>query len=392
MIIPKLVVVDDEPGITKLVSDIALQAGFEVQVFNTAPDFLAQYGGGAHLIMLDLVMPGIDGVEMIRHLAERHCAARLVIMSGFDTGVLRSAQNLAVERGLNFHSTLSKPFRFEQLFSLLRQIFQDCQKEEAAPKKILEQVHLSEEELANGIQNRELVVYYQPQLDIGTGRIHGAEALVRWQHPRHGLLPPSLFIPLAESSNLIGALTWHVLQTAVDDAVAWKRVRPGLTLSVNMSAMALKDLEMPEKILALAQSRNLDHSAIMLEVTETALMDELVKSLEILARLRMKNFHLSIDDFGTGFSSLVQLHRIPFSEIKIDLSFVMEMVRDKEALAIVETIIILGHKLGKTIVAEGVETAEALAILKDRGCDVAQGYHIARPMPGEAFLEWMKQF
>ena len=236
------------------------------------------------------------------------------------------------------------------------------------------------------------MVYYQPQIDIGTQLVHGAEALVRWQHPQFGLLPPSLFIPLAEQSNLIGELTWQVLQTAVDDAVAWGKIRPGLTLSVNMSAMALKDLEMPEKILALAQSRNLDHAAIMLEVTETALMDELVKSLEILARLRMKNFHLSIDDFGTGFSSLVQLHRIPFSEIKIDNSFVMEMASDKEALAIVETIIILGHKLGKTIVAEGVETAEALAMLKDCDCDIAQGYHIARPMPGEAFLEWMRQF
>ena len=148
MTAPKLVIVDDEPGITQLISDIARQAGFEVQVFNTAPDFLEQYGGDANLIMLDLVMPGIDGVEMIRHLAERHCMARLVIMSGFDTGVLRSAQNLAVERGLNFHSTLGKPFRFEPLFTLLRQIFQDCQMPETAPAATLMPRSISEEELA----------------------------------------------------------------------------------------------------------------------------------------------------------------------------------------------------------------------------------------------------
>jgi len=384
MSLPKLIVIDDEIDLAGFVGDVATQAGFAVEQFNNARIFKDKYNKCADVIVLDLIMPGVDGIEIIRYLAEIKCNALLILMSGFDSGVLHSAQTLATEHGLNFAGSLNKPFRANELSELLKGL-------SITAKSLRTHVNIeppSVDELHTAITNNELVVYYQPKVVLNGKTITAVEALVRWQHPEYGLISPDLFVPIAEQNGLIDKLTWTVLEQAMAQCMAWRNQGLIMQLAINMSAKTLKELDLPERMGQLIQKYDLEPSQLVLEITESALMQELVKSLDILTRLRMKGICLSIDDFGTGYSSLVQLHRAPFSEIKIDRSFVSEMETDSEATAIVETIIMLGHKLNMKTVAEGVETRSCQEKLAELGCDQAQGYLFSRPMPADEVFCW----
>jgi len=384
MSLPKLIVIDDEIDLAGFVGDVATQAGFNVEQFSNAGIFKEKYDKCADVIVLDLIMPGVDGIEIIRYLAEIQCNALLILMSGFDSGVLHSAQTLASEHGLNFAGSLNKPFRASELAELLNGL-------SITAKNLHVNANIEPppaDELRDAIKNNELVVYYQPKVALNGKTKAAVEALVRWQHPEHGLLGPDLFIPTAEQNGLIDKLTWTVLEQTMAQCLLWHDQGLTMQLAINMSATTLKDLDLPERMGLLIHKHHLQASQIVLEITESALMQELVKSLDILTRLRMKGICLSIDDFGTGYSSLVQLHRAPFSEIKIDRSFVSKMETDSEAAAIVETIIMLGHKLNMKTVAEGVETTSCQKMLTELGCDQAQGYLFARPLPADKIFSW----
>ena len=218
----------------------------------------------------------------------------------------------------------------------------------------------------------------------------GVEALVRWQHPEQGIIYPEHFLPLVEQSSMMNVLTRWVLEKAVKQGQLCQGAGFSMDVSVNMSALDITGLMLPEQLAELLDDNKLDATHLTLEITESALMGKLVTSLDILTRLRLKGINLSIDDFGTGYSSLSQLHRIPFSELKIDRSFVSKMGEDNEARAIVKTCIMLGHELNMRVVAEGVETEQQLELLKQMGCDLAQGYFIAKPMSGSELMNWAK--
>jgi diguanylate cyclase (GGDEF)-like protein len=244
-------------------------------------------------------------------------------------------------------------------------------------------------EFRDAIQRAQLWLYYQPAVDPSTKRIIGMEALVRWQHPRLGLLPAASFIPFAEQTGLIRPLGEWVLRTAAAQSAHWTRVGIDTPISVNLSARDLPDLELPERIAQLLEAADVRPSRLRLEITESVVMSDPARSLEILGRLRDMGIDLSIDDFGTGYSSLSYLRRLPVAEIKIDRSFVTDMLSDPGAAAIVRSTIDLGHNLGLRVIAEGVESEEVAAQLGSLGCDGIQGYYVSPAMPAELVPGWI---
>jgi predicted signal transduction protein with EAL and GGDEF domain len=244
-------------------------------------------------------------------------------------------------------------------------------------------------ELRHAIEEGQLVLFYQPKLDINKGCVTSVEALVRWQHPERGLIPPGQFIPLSEQRGLIGPLTDYVIQEALRQHKAWFKQGIDLSIAVNLSSRILYDLHLPGKVESYLVNAELPPSVLSLEITEEATMIDPERAMIILNRLDQMGILLSIDDFGTGHSSLGYLKRLPVDEIKIDRSFVMEMEESENDAKIVHATIDLAHNLGLKVVAEGVETESVLNMLKTLNCDYAQGYFLSRPIPADELTEWL---
>ncbi len=244
-------------------------------------------------------------------------------------------------------------------------------------------------ELRRAIEHGELELHYQPKVDLASNRVIGAEALVRWPHPEHGYIPPEEFIGLAERTRLIRPLTHWVMDRAFRDCAAWHADGLNLAISINLSAKDLHDPELPDQIAGVMARTNIEAGWIVFEITESSIMTDPARVLNVLERINGMGFQVSIDDFGTGYSSLAYLKRLPVSEIKIDKSFVMDMLDSSNDAVIVRATIDLAHNLGKKVTAEGVENAAAMDALRAYGCDVTQGYLISRPMSAESFRAWM---
>jgi diguanylate cyclase (GGDEF)-like protein len=240
-------------------------------------------------------------------------------------------------------------------------------------------------EFRRALTSDEIVVFYQPIMRMDGTRVHGAEGLVRWQHPELGLLPPSDFIPIVEQTDLIAPLTRHVLERAVADCARWRQAGRDLTVSVNLSVRNLLDPDLPSLIEELLERYDLAPEALQLEITESMLMSDPDRSLLTLTALSQIGVGLSVDDYGTGYSSLANLRRLPIDELKLDRSFVSPMLSDENDLIIVRSTINLGHDLGLNVVAEGIEDEATLGRLADLGCDLAQGYHFSKPLPSREF-------
>jgi len=246
-------------------------------------------------------------------------------------------------------------------------------------------------DLRQALTRDEFILHYQPEIALSSGRVCGVEALVRWQHPQQGMIPPDQFIPLAEHAGLIKPLTLWVLKEALREFHG--RYREGLRLrvSVNLSARNLADPQLPGQVAGLMGTWGIPPDSLVLEITESTLMADPKVARELLLRLRNMGLQLSIDDFGTGYSSLSYLKTMPVNEIKIDKSFVMGGMRDQKDVALVRSTIELGHSLGFKVVAEGVEDQETLDRLIEFGCDLAQGYHISRPLPAADLTRWLRE-
>lgn len=382
---------DDEEALVDLHCEVAELAGLEAHGFTRASDFFEQVVDfeNSSILVLDLNMPEMDGIEVMRRLAKMHNTPALILLSGHDVSVLHSAEKLCRAHGLEVIASLKKPLSLDNLMQLFKQ-----HNPENRLQKQIDSAYSAQEltvnDLKRAIQEDQLVLHFQPQLELATNELSGIEVLVRWQHPEQGLVYPDSFIPLAEKSGLIGELTYWVIDNSMKQQQLWQEEGLTTTVSVNISALDITSLKLPEQLADLLNNNKLASNRLTLEVTESALMGELVTSLDILTRLRLKGIRLSIDDFGTGYSSLSQLHRVPFTELKIDRSFVSNLSTDSEARAIVKTCILLGHELNMLVVAEGVEYEADFVLLEQMGCDIAQGYYIARPMPSENLLAWVK--
>jgi diguanylate cyclase (GGDEF)-like protein len=246
-------------------------------------------------------------------------------------------------------------------------------------------------ELRGAIEDQQLLLHYQPKVDLTMNRTLGVEALLRWKHPEHGLISPGEFIQLAEQSDLIRNLTYWVMDEALYQCHIWRQMGYMLNVAVNLSPRNLHDPGLPVKLGGLLAKWAVPADSLTLEITENAIMFDPERALKILVRLHDMGIHLSIDDFGTGYSSLVYLKKLPVSQIKVDCSFVMNMIQDPDDAVIVQSTIDLGHNLECQVVAEGVENIETLERLRGLGCDQAQGYCLSRPLPADDITSWFAQ-
>jgi EAL domain-containing protein (putative c-di-GMP-specific phosphodiesterase class I) len=246
-------------------------------------------------------------------------------------------------------------------------------------------------ELRRAIENNELTLYYQPQLELRTGAIRGFEALLRWNHPIRGVIAPGEFLPLAEHTGLMHPLARRVLELAARQSREWRAVGVELPISVNLSASNLHDAALPGFVAELLEAERLPADAFNFEITESTIMHDSVRAIEVVRQLRSLGGRISIDDFGTGYSSFAYLQQLSVDEIKVDMSFVLGMVDNPDDATIVRTTIGLGHNLRLEVVAEGVESSDALVMLREMGCDLAQGYWLSRPLPGPQALEWLRR-
>jgi EAL domain-containing protein (putative c-di-GMP-specific phosphodiesterase class I) len=246
-------------------------------------------------------------------------------------------------------------------------------------------------ELRNAIEQRQLVLHYQPKVDAHSGQVLGVEALVRWQHPTDGLLPPAEFLPLAERTGLIGPLTNYVLDAALRQCHDWRRAGHDLSVAVNVSARRLLDLGFPDEVAELLARWDVPARLLVVEITETTIMADPTHALEILGRLDAMGVQVAIDDFGTGYSSMAYLKSLPVHELKIDRSFVSQLVSSSRDAVIVRSTVDLGRNLTLRVVAEGVEDEATRRQLDALGCDAVQGYHISRPLPPDDLIGWLEQ-
>ncbi len=383
----KILIVDDDPFICRLLIRQLGTLGFKqvlaCEQVRAAIEYLKLHPGNIDLILCDLQMPEMDGIEFIRHLALLDYEGALVLISGEDGRILQSAERLARAHHLRVSGSLLKPVSSKQMQALLQQAVT------AAPQ-VTNPVSYEAQELARGIEAGELVNHYQPKVDFASAQCIGVEALVRWQHPQDGLVYPDRFIALAEDAGLIDVLMRTVLRNALNDARLWRDQGLDLQLAINVSMNNLQTLDFPDFVENEGLSAEVPLSSLVLEVTESHLMKNRQAVLDTLTRLRLKRVNLSIDDFGTGHSSLAQLRDLPFNEFKIDRSFVHGAGRDPSLHIILNANLDMARKLGMRTVAEGIEDCADWDHLRKLGCDVAQGWFIARAMPVEQLPDWLE--
>ena len=375
----RLVVLDDDPDMCAFVARAAASAGYETASATDFDQFKAALTPEVSLIVLDLMMPEVDGVQVLRYLSDERYRAEIVLISGYDKKVLMVATQLARALGLKVRAAIQKPIKLAELQEVIAKPSES--KLELPVGEMSAAREIDPASLREALSADQLLVYYQPQYAIRTGKLAGVEALVRWQHPTMGLLPAHAFVGSFETAGLIDELTWMVIRRVLADKNASGIEPETLPISLNISALSLRDLALPEKLCSVILDNGGTPSEFVLEITESGLIRELHTALDILARMRLKKLHLSIDDFGTGYAMMHQLQRVPARELKLDMGFVHSMLSEPSSDIIVRKTVELAHELDMFVVAEGVETPEQLSRLSQYGCDVAQGYLLGRPGP-----------
>lgn len=385
-----ILALDDEPFMLGVLLHMLGRLGFDrVAAADNGSSALASLVSTRppNLILCDLNMPQMDGVEFIRKLGEHNYRGSLIVVSGEDARLLQSVEKLVHAHGIDLLGYLTKPVAPDALSRLIGNW-----RPPASAAVTVQGVRACVADLRTALADGELINHYQPKVDVTSGQVIGVEALVRWQHPRHGILYPDSFITLAEEHGLIDALTRTVYSAALAQARRWADTGLHLRMAVNVSMNNLDSLDFLGFITDEAARFRIAPHNIILEVTESRLMQDVRAPLEILTRLRLRRFCLSIDDFGTGHSSFARLRDIPFDELKIDRAFVHGAGADPTARAVFEASLGLARQLGLDVVAEGVENETDWRFLAETGCKLAQGYYIGRPMSANALPAWMAQW
>ncbi|WP_196220587.1 EAL domain-containing response regulator [Roseibium denhamense] len=384
----KILIVDDDPFITKLTTKILTKIGYDTVLAaeDGARGLEAVEAHGPDIIICDLNMPGMDGLEFLRHLAERNAACGIVLVSGEEKRILQTAAQLAEAHRLNVLGSLQKPIKPDPLKALLDTY---AAQQEAAKRGPIDVLSLKD--IQDGLKSGCIDVFFQPKVSVADRRIVGVEALARWRGADGRLIPPIAFVPVIEDNGLIDEMTRQVFEKSIAVLADWWRKGLEISVAVNFSVDSLTRYEVFDLVSQAIAKEQADPGYVTIEVTESRIMDDIAAPLEILTRLRMKGLGLAIDDYGTGASSMQQLKRIPFTELKIDRAFVAGAPQDEEARAMLESSVSLAKRLGLSTVAEGVETETEWDLVAKLGVDVVQGYFIAKPMPADEVFVWAQE-
>ena len=376
----RLLILDDDPGILRFLAEVGRRARYDVTVIAAVDGFLRVYEATRpSLLILDLQYGDGDGIEVLSLLKQQNCTAPIILISGVDVRVLETARRVGETYGLMVVGALAKPLHLDALVPLL----------EAHREPELDEWAL---DLRAAIERRQMAVAYQPKVELVDGRVVGFEALARWSHPSRGPIGPDRFIPLAVTTGMIGPLTEYVLDHALADAVRWDAAGFEISVAVNVAAPTLVGDHILADLARLLARHGLPARRLTLEVTESTAMENATRMLEVLGRLRLQGVNLSLDDFGTGFSNLGLLHRLPFNELKIDRSFVTDVLANRNSEVIVRAIVGLAKSLGLTVVAEGIEDLDVWRWLRTLDVEQGQGYGIARPMPADQVIGWLSAY
>lgn len=341
-----------------------------------------------NIIICDLSMPNMDGLALIRQLADLGFTGSILLSSAMDESLIRSAANMAKTYGLKVLGTINKPVQPKALLKFLLSHYQV----KKVPLSENKSIKLNQNEIEFSLKNQGIVPYFQPQICMQTGQMISVESLVRLAHPKYGIMSPIAFLDAVEDHNMMAELTEIMYLKSIKALHNLSGPLKNINLSINISASSLNDNIVEYLLLNLETKDMPSHRKVTLEITEQVCISEYKAAIEILSRLRMHGFDLAVDDFGTGYSTMEQISHFPFNEMKIDRAFVSKMDTQKSAYIIVESCILLAKKLNIRIVAEGVENIAQWHLLKELGCDIAQGYFISRPLPESELTSQYQQW
>lgn len=386
----RFLIVDDQEDQRFLLAQTLSRMGMtnvtEAASGRAALEILGRDGNGIDIVITDLQMPEIDGMELVRRIGQRRLPVGVILITALQGDLLQAAASMTEAYGVKLIGATEKPPTRDKLFALLTRF----RAPESAPAAHAASGYVpTTEEVLNGFAAAQFVPYFQAIVELASGAVVGAEALARWEHPVHGVLGPELFIPPLARAGYLDELSWIMLALSAMEARSWQEAGLRTSVSVNVSATSLADPGYADSVTEIVSGHGIEPAQMILELTETEAVMNVAAALENVTRLRMKGFGLAVDDFGVGYSSLQELSRMPFTELKIDRTFVKGAVADERPRLLIQQTVGIARRLGLKIVAEGVENRTERDLLARLGCDCIQGYVVAKPMDGRAFLEWM---
>ena len=390
--VASLLVVDDNivqrMQVVALCRELGVEMIYEAGSGAEALELLSLLVLPPDIAIVDLEMPVMDGVELIELMHQRQLAIPLIVVSSRELVLIDTVEAMARNLGVPVVAGIRKPLQRESLSAA----FEQWTREQAEPGVVASSAPappIAARDLAQAIESGAIAAHYQPKVEMARGVVCGVEALARWTHPSLGEIRPDRFIELAEREGLIHALTLSVLRQAFGVAARWNAMGLRLSMAVNLSPRLLEEPVLVRELSALLEEHGLEARQIVLEITESSVVDCMGVALGVLARLRLKGFGLSIDDYGTGFSSMQQLARIPFSELKIDRAFVHGANQRTNLRVILRSALDMSRQLGLATVAEGIETLADWQLVRDFGCGVGQGFLASPAMPAELLPGWI---
>ena len=381
----RVLIVDKETIQRVILARCVEMLGWKADTADSLGGAIDKFSARPHdVVVIDLGFGWRDSMQLLRHLRHGHADPSVIFVSAPGNGIQTDALQTALNLGLRVAGTLPTPIDPYRLHALLL----------SNPLTPRAQDRLttncpSARELDRALRDGEIHTEYQPKTDLATGEVVGVEALARWHSPTLGIISPDRFVPVAEQSDLISRLTFRVLEDAIVACRKWRELRPDCSVAVNISPRVLADPGLLPMVESILSQNHIPPGALIAEVTESTLIANLPAASEALTRLSIKGVKVSIDSFGSGYSSFSSLLRMPFAELKIDRSFIGVCRTDPEAWKLVRATVSLARALGMNVVAKGIETEDISARLRDAGCDIGQGWYFGRPMQSDAILRWL---